>query len=298
MTAASDRAYILLLLAASIPVVAVIFALSRATHDLRLVLAADSPAAVAGLCQNGISYTLSPLAHASYVGFGVFAFISGALGVLSLAATFVRTRRRIRHELRLTLPVPASVNDACMKAGIERMTLVDSPEPRAYTYGYLRPAVALTSGLLDCLGPEELEAVLRHEAAHARRRDPLRMLVVASLARAFVFAPVLRTFANDFQIAKEIDADQDVISVMGSRRPLVSALLLVEESREPVAVAPLADVLEARLLSLEGEEQLPRERRRLISLVMSAATVLGIAAGLFVITTGAVDAHVLHVCSG
>ena len=297
VTATSDRAFFWLLTAAALPAGAVAFALSRATHDIQLALA-DGPAPVAGLCRDALSYTLSPLAHVSYIGFGTLAVASTGLGLLSLLVSIYRTRRRIGRDLRTVRPVPASLRRRMRKAGLSRTVLVESAEPRAFTFGYLRPTVAITTALIECLGEEELEAVLHHEAAHVRRRDPLRALVVGSLARAFVFAPLLGELARRFQAAKEMDADADVIAVMGSRRALVSALLQVEESPQVGAVAPFAGMLEARLASLEGEQPFPRERRRLLPAFVSAATVLGMAAGLFVITTGAVDAHVLHVCSG
>ena len=55
-----------------------------------------------------------------------------------------------------------------------------SDEP-AVTIGLLRPRVVVTDALRAALEEGELRAVLAHEAAHARHRDPLRMWLVARL---------------------------------------------------------------------------------------------------------------------
>lgn len=293
----SGRIFVLMVGAGLMPVAALALAMSRAAHDLPLILA-RGPEPIAGLCREAITYTLSPVAHASYLVLGGLALVCGTLGLLSLVSTITRTTRCLRQDLAVRVPLPASLGKAFAQAGIRRGLLVDSEDPRAFTFGYLRPKVAVTSALVDNLGASELQAVLLHEAAHARRRDPLRMLIVSSLARAFLVAPVLREVAVQFQAAKEIDADQDVILRMGSKRALISALLQADEARPATAVARFGDVLHARLASLEGMDPFPPLRRRLLARAVSAATVMGVTLGLFVVTTGAVDAHVLHVCSG
>jgi Zn-dependent protease with chaperone function len=297
VTAKSDRALFWLLLATALPAGAVVFALTRAAHDLRVILAA-APEPIAGLCREAVSYTISPLAHASYVGFGTLAAVSTGLGGASLALSYCRTRRRLKRELQQIQPPPPRLRAVAERAGLRRLLVIHAEEPRAFTFGLLWPAVAVSSSLVRCLADDEMEAILRHEAAHVRRRDPLRMLVVGSLARAFVFAPILRELARRFQAAKEIDADEDVIMAMGSRRPLVSALLRVEEIRPAGAMPSFAGISDARLASLEGEEPFPRQQRRLLAASISLVTLLGIAAGLFVITTGMIDPHALHICSG
>ena len=51
------------------------------------------------------------------------------------------------------------------------------------TAGLFRPLVLVSTGLRERLRPDVLAVVLAHERAHARRRDPLR-LVAAALRRA------------------------------------------------------------------------------------------------------------------
>lgn len=297
MRPTADSFFLRLLVAAAIPLGAVVFALTRAAHDLEAVLS-KGPTPVAGLCRETIAYSLSPLAHASYGGFAAIALLSASLGLFAAVTTHARTRRRLTGELVRDEEPPKRLRDAALAAGVPRVRLLETPQPRAYTFGYLRPTVGMSRGLLDRLDDSELEAVLRHEGAHVRKRDPLRMLVVATITRALLFAPLIGRLSEGFQIAKEIDADQAVIAGMGSRRALVSALIAAGQTPNGAgAVAGFSDTLSARIAWLEGEDLQAKPVGSWRAAVVTSAAVLTVAAGLFVITTGAVDAHVLRVCS-
>jgi heat shock protein HtpX len=59
------------------------------------------------------------------------------------------------------------------------VAVVDSPAPNAFATGGLRggQTVAVTTGLLDTLDGDELDAVLAHELAHVRNRDATVMSI-------------------------------------------------------------------------------------------------------------------------
>lgn len=281
---------------ALVPMLAFALALSKAAHDLpRLV--ARGPEPIAGLCQTATSYTLSPMAHASYVGLGGLAIGAIALGSLSLVLTLARTRRRLDGLLASRCEMPEAVRDIFDRSGLKRGVLIRSNEAGAFTYGYIHPQVALTTGLVERLSGEELQAVLLHEAAHVSRFDPLRMLVVTMVSRTFFFAPALLELAHQFQTAKEIDADDYAVTVMQTRKHLAAALLQVEEVNSRAMIVGFDELLDARIASLEGEEPFTPSSHALLGRVVTVTAVLGVTLGLFFITTGAVDAHVLHVCA-
>jgi heat shock protein HtpX len=67
-----------------------------------------------------------------------------------------------------------------------KVYIVDTPGPNAFATGRnpQNAAVAATTGLLDMLTREEVEAVMAHELGHVRNRDTLVMTMVATIAGA------------------------------------------------------------------------------------------------------------------
>ncbi len=290
----SDRLFLAVASASLLPAGAIAFALVRGTQDVRVALV-SAPAPVAGLCRQAVVYTLDPFAHVAYFGFAAAALVAVALGTATGLATHLRTRSVLRGHL-VDAPVPERLKRLAAVARVRRVRVIASPKPLAFAFGYLAPSVAVSDTLLRALNDSELEALLLHEAEHVHHRDPLRLLIVATLSRAFLLAPLIDALADRFRMAKEIDADRAVIRKMGSRDALVSALLSAGTYASEGATAGFAGALSARIASLEGEE-LPRIRAGWKPAVTTSLMMFVIAAGLFVIATGAVDAHVLHVCA-
>jgi Zn-dependent protease with chaperone function len=104
--------------------------------------------------------------------------------------------------------------------------VVRDPRPLAFCAGMLRPAVYVTVGALERLDRRELAAVVAHEAHHARRRDPLRLLVAQTLADA---SGLLRDLPERQAAAADLAADAAAIAAAGSPVPLASALLRLED---------------------------------------------------------------------
>ena len=80
------------------------------------------------------------------------------------------------------------ISQLAAKAGIPtpKIYLVDSQQPNAFATGRnpQNAAVAVTTGLLKYLKPEEVSGVLAHELAHIRHRDTLIMTIAATIAGA------------------------------------------------------------------------------------------------------------------
>ena len=98
--------------------------------------------------------------------------------------------------------------------------VVPSARPLAFCAGLLQPRVYVSTGALERLGEAELAAVVAHEAHHAARRDPLRILVARAIGDAYSLGALPRRE----QALAELAADAAVVRTRGAA-PLASALL-------------------------------------------------------------------------
>jgi hypothetical protein len=82
--------------------------------------------------------------------------------------------------------------------------------------------------------------VIAHEVHHARRRDPLRILLVGMLADALFFLPALRRLKRRYEELAEIAADEAAVTATRDPSPLAAALLRFGERGAPgvVGIAP------------------------------------------------------------
>jgi Zn-dependent protease with chaperone function len=118
--------------------------------------------------------------------------------------------------------------------------VVDDEQPQAFCAGLFRPRVHVSTGALRIFSEQELLAVVAHEAHHARRRDPLRLIGLRALTRSLPWAPGLGLLAERHATVAELAADAVAIRTAGSRRHLASALLAVadHDERQSHGIAP------------------------------------------------------------
>ena len=83
-----------------------------------------------------------------------------------------------------------TVKDISKKAGIQmpEVGIYDSPDPNAFATGPSQnnSLVAFSSGILDGLNEQELEAVIGHEISHIKNGDMVTMTLLTGIANAFV----------------------------------------------------------------------------------------------------------------
>ncbi len=221
--------------------------------------------------------------------------LAAALCLLVLAAwralRSVRLQRaRTVEALRPLLALPAVAPPADLAAVLRtlrlegRTTLITCATPVALCHGLLRPCLLLSTGAVRGLSMAEVEAVLRHERAHLRRRDPLRLVVARALTAALPAVPLLGAFAATMPAAQELAADRAVLAAIGADA-LARALLKVGAAggalRGPlVAVGAFSDaeLADARIGQLLGEP-VPRLSPSPRTLLAAGAT-LGLVATL------------------
>ena len=80
---------------------------------------------------------------------------------------------------------------------LARVYIVDGLPNPAFTVGWFTPRIFVARALSQALPEAELEAVLAHEVAHARRRDPLRLFLLRGLANTLFWLPAIRRLVED-----------------------------------------------------------------------------------------------------
>jgi beta-lactamase regulating signal transducer with metallopeptidase domain len=116
------------------------------------------------------------------------------------------------------------VDAAAAALGMRPPTVLDLAEPFAFTVGFFSPRIVLSRGLVRRLTLRELTAVLAHERAHQRGRDPLRGVVESTLGAIFFWVPSLADLVAHARLRREIAADRDALAAT-DRRTLASALM-------------------------------------------------------------------------
>ncbi len=149
--------------------------------------------------------------------------------------------------------------------------------------GLCRPKLLVSGCARQLLDPGELEVAIRHELAHARRRDNLKKL----LLRACAF-PFLDALDRGWLEAAEINADDEAVQDERSALDLASALLKAsrltprvpgpELTMDLVSGAPGA--VTARVERLLAWTPRARPQRRLRPIAVPASLIGAVAAGL------------------
>jgi Zn-dependent protease with chaperone function len=214
-----------------------------------------------------LTHAHEPLTHAGMALLALAATLSGAALVPELV-DLARTRRWLA---RLPRRAPAHA------VSVE---IVESETPLAFVAGLWRPRAHLASCLVERLPDAQLAAVVQHERAHARRRDPLLRLAARVLSRAH--RPALRReLLRELAIASEEACDAEAARAVGDRLLVAEAILAAERIFAAALPVPTGlagfdgDVVAARVQALLATE--PSAPRRGVSL---GALALGLCLGL------------------
>ncbi len=85
--------------------------------------------------------------------------------------------------------------------------LIASPVLFSAQIGFWKPKLVVTQGLLNTLTPEQLQAVLTHENAHAYYRDTFWFFGLAWLKSITAFLPQTETLWQELLTLREVRAD-------------------------------------------------------------------------------------------
>jgi heat shock protein HtpX len=139
------------------------------------------------LTQQGINYQ-ALLIFASVFGFG------GALISLLISKPMAKWSMRVK-----IIDQPRSASESWLLATVQRQAqmagigmpevgIFDSPEPNAFATGANKnkALVAVSTGLLNNMKQEEVEAVLGHEVSHVANGDMITLTLIQGVVNTFV----------------------------------------------------------------------------------------------------------------
>lgn len=202
-------------------------------------------------------FFLLGLEHIPFSSLAIVAFaLASAAGLLRTIRAY-RRERRVLRELPLSPIENGPLREHAARVGIGLFALPSS-RPAAFCVGLLRPRLVVSTGLLERLDDEEQAAVVCHELAHARSREPLKCLLARLAARTFFWLPALSALLDRYLLVKELAADQEAIA-RTSRPALAGALSQVLGQPTPAGAVGMAEFAAARVDRIFAPEaKLPR----------------------------------------
>jgi Zn-dependent protease with chaperone function len=178
----------------------------------------------------------------------------------------------------------ALVREPIGRGGSGQPRVLDLPRRVSLLHGWLRPTLVVDRSLWQALTSREREAVLAHEGAHLKRRDPLVLMLLRALLTVAPRALADRT-ARRWLDRAERCADLEAARVLGDPLAVAAALLRCAHlgARSPAwAIAWTGGELRRRIEALVGTSASPAPARpdvRMIDLALGALlVVLGLAA--------------------
>lgn len=174
------------------------------THQLGLVLN-----------HGHLHYPHSHFHWLSWHGAG-FVLLSMAAGWKLLALLWRKSRQR--HHLKTLLAFSDKDSTGCYR--------VESDVPNAFTVGLLNPKILISRALDRALTADELDIVYRHELAHQRARDPLRLSLFGVLIAVFIPTARQELYAA-LELLIEQQADAEVASQFCAPSAVAATLVKV-----------------------------------------------------------------------
>jgi beta-lactamase regulating signal transducer with metallopeptidase domain len=194
----------------------------------------------------------------------VLTVLIGSVLVVLVAAIM----RNVRRHARVARALAADSRPGAFGGVAVRLRPLSS---HAGVAGLYRPEIFLDPSLIRRLTAAELRAVVLHERRHQQRRDPLRLIVLASLAPALGRFRAGRAWIERRRADIEIRADADVLRHGVPRPVLARALLKLGGNEMGYATAGFSSAVDLRLQALVDPDREPPAGSRWRSVLLSVA---------------------------
>jgi heat shock protein HtpX len=126
----------------------------------------------------------------------------------------------------------AMIEKLCIQADLPKpkIAIADTPVPNAFAMGRSKTSavVCATTGIMNTLGPTELEAVMAHELTHVKNRDVLIMTMASFFAS---LASMIAQFAFFFGSSDDDSPAGIVVFLVSMLVYVISFFLMLALSR-------------------------------------------------------------------
>lgn len=154
--------------------------------------------------------------------------------------------------------------------------------------GFWKPVVMLPRGLSENLSSSELESILLHELAHAKRRDNWAAAFAHIVTCIFWFYPLLWWIEKRMHSERELACDEMVIRCGSAPKDYVAGILKVCRFHLGAPVAGVSGVYDSNLksrmeviMSLSPNARLFRSPRVLLGSLCAIAVLIPLILGFF-----------------
>jgi Zn-dependent protease with chaperone function len=165
--------------------------------------------------------------------------IISATRTINTLVTDLRASRKIRAQLAQNQKtLPSDLKSLLKKSALPPIVFFTDKQPLAFSFGLIKPSIAISEPLYRISSDLELQAILLHEKYHVDKKHTLKALIAKAIANGFFFLPLAKALWEGFVKTNELAADAQVIAELGGSLALTSALLTVLRSKvEPSLVS-------------------------------------------------------------
>ena len=178
---------------------------------------------------------MHPIIFGSVLALGVLAGTAALLAAVKFYTIWSQTRKFCR----LYLNSAKANHSAKLKKTLKRMKFdkqrvaeTACDDPVVFCYGWWKPKICVSSGLVAILHPAELETVLRHEEQHVISREPAKLFMFKYFYHLYFFLPGLKTLIKQYETFSEMAADEWAVNMVGNKKNLARAVWKLSETVE------------------------------------------------------------------
>ncbi|TVX99783.1 M56 family metallopeptidase [Cohnella terricola] len=162
---------------------------------------------------------------AAYIGVGVVAGYTLIRMIWRIVAQAYLSRRWLgRFRSNQHLKLSRRLAYKYRNLGTEIIVVKDKAFV-ALSFGLRRPAIVVSSAVLEMFTDDEVKAIVLHEWHHCHNRDNAKWFLARMLTEGFGYLPIMSPVLRYYHTWMELLADRFAIRRMGTELPLASVLL-------------------------------------------------------------------------